>query len=378
MAPKSEDKDENKPANNAKVGLVAVIALALILAAGVGIVMTKSVSPDANDDAATSEMASTDSASEDASKNTNEETDLAEAEDTDAVNDGDSTVIARVNGEPITREDADAFIAAVPQMQNAPFEEAFPAVRDELVTGAIIDQKAKAADTANDPEVAKRMEQVRQGVIRSVFLENLVKKEMTDEALQDAYNNFKGDQEASAVEQVHAKHILLPTKEEAEAAIARLKDGEDFDKLAQELSTDKASGTNGGDLGWFGKADMVPEFADAAFALNIGEVSSEPVKSQFGYHIIKVEGKRNEPVPSFEEVKPFLEVQLRRKLLEENIAKWRAGADVEFYNLDGSEVEPAAGEMSEPAQVEEEKPAVVDPAEEEGDEALETDSASEE
>ncbi|MGE4312711.1 MAG: peptidylprolyl isomerase [Pseudobdellovibrionaceae bacterium] len=381
MARKSEDQDENKQANNAKVGLVAVIALALILAAGVGIFMTKQVDTEATDEA-TSEMAAADASSEDAAKSTSGETDVADESGTDETGE---VVIARVNGEPITRADAEGFIANIPQLQGAPFEEAMPIARDEMITGTIIDQLAKKSGTANDPEVEKRLQMAREGIIRSVFLEEMVKKEMTDAKLQEAYAAFKKEQEATSKEQVKAKHILVATEEEAMSALTRLKEGESFDDLAKEISADKASGANGGELGWFSEGDMVPEFSQAAFALNVGEVSSEPVKSQFGYHIIKVEDKRKEPVPSIEEVKPYLEVQQRRAILEGHIADWRNEADVKLYNMDGSEVAPATGEMSTPdaaseveaAPAETETEKMVDPASEEGDEALESDTPSE-
>ena len=126
----------------------------------------------------------------------------------------------------------------------------------------------------------------------------MAKSATTEEAEHKAYDEAAKAQPPEP--EVHARHILLPTEEEAKAALARIKAGEDFAKVATELSKDTAG--DGGDLGWFTKDRMVPEFADAAFKLEPGQVS-DPVKSQFGWHIIKVEAKRMKTFPPFEQVK---------------------------------------------------------------------------
>jgi peptidyl-prolyl cis-trans isomerase C len=143
-------------------------------------------------------------------------------------------------------------------------------------------------------------------------------------------------------EEVHARHILVATEPEAKAIIADLKKGAAFDKLAKEKSTDKASGAEGGDLGWFKKTDMVKEFADAAFALKKGELSQTPVKTQFGYHVIKVEDRRKAPPPSFEELSGQIHQDLARETVTAMLNKLRADAKVEKFNPDGSTPAPPA------------------------------------
>jgi peptidyl-prolyl cis-trans isomerase C len=130
------------------------------------------------------------------------------------------------------------------------------------------------------------------------MLTDVAAKAATDENERKAYDEAAKGQ--PPVPEIHARHILLPTEEEAKAALARVKAGEDFAKVATELSKDP--GGEGGDLGWFTRDRMVPEFADAAFKMEPGQVS-DPVKSQFGWHIIKVEEKRMKTFPPFEQVK---------------------------------------------------------------------------
>ena len=142
-------------------------------------------------------------------------------------------------------------------------------------------------------------------------------------------------------DQIHryARHILLPTEEEAKKAYARVKAGKDFAKVATELSKDPAG--DGGDLGWFTKDRMVPEFAEAAFKLEPGQIS-EPVKSQFGWHVIKVEEKRNRKPPEFAQVKTQIETFVTRKAQADYVAKLRDGAKVERFDLAAAKPDAAA------------------------------------
>ena len=139
------------------------------------------------------------------------------------------------------------------------------------------------------------------------------------------------------------------TEDEAKALIAELKKGAAFDKLAKEKSTDKASGAEGGDLGWFKKSDMVKEFADAAFALKKGELTETPVKTQFGYHVIKVEDRRKAPPPAFEELADQLREEMAREAVTAQLDQLRSGAKIEKFNMDGSKPEPAPAKPAAPA-----------------------------
>lgn len=275
--------------------------------------------------------------------------DTTSTEEVETASEGDPTVVAKVEGRTITRGDVEEFVSNIPQLQQQPMEQVFPLAREELVTGEIIDMRADKEGTANDPEVAERLELAREGIVRTVYLEKKVNEKLTDAELRKAYEDFKTQQEGARQEEVKARHILVDSEDKAKELIAKLQDGADFAKLAEETSSDSASGAKGGDLGYFTKAQMVPAFSQAAFALEKGEVTDEPVKSQFGYHVIKVEDKRMQPLPSFEEVKTFLEVQKRREILESMLKEWRQDADVTLYNLDGSPQESMAPANTEPA-----------------------------
>ncbi len=130
-------------------------------------------------------------------------------------------------------------------------------------------------------------------------------------------------------------HLLVASEEEAKAIIESIKGGADFGALAKEKSTDKGSGANGGELGWFTADVMVKEFSDAAFAMQKGEVSKDPVKSQFGWHVILVEDRRARE-PSFAEKEAELRDELARKIVMALLDDARAGATIERFNIDGS------------------------------------------
>jgi peptidyl-prolyl cis-trans isomerase C len=129
-------------------------------------------------------------------------------------------------------------------------------------------------------------------------------------------------------QEVRARHILVPTEDEAKAVIVELKKGTDFAELAKQKSKDPGAAAEGGDLGYFTKEQMVPAFSEVAFKLNKGDVS-EPVKSQFGWHVIKVEDKRSKPVPPFEQVKTQVESFVVQRAQAAYIAKLREGGKVE-------------------------------------------------
>ncbi len=266
----------------------------------------------------------------------------------DEAENDESIIVAKVEGRDITEKDVAEFVSNIPQLQQQPMEQVFPLAREELVTGEIIDIRAEKEGTVNDPEVEERLKLAREGIVRTVYLENKVNTMLTEEALREAYADFSKQQEGARQEEVKARHILVDSEEKANDIIAKLKDGADFSKLATEMSSDSASGAKGGDLGYFTKGQMVPAFSQSAFSLETGEVTEKPVKSQFGYHVIKVEDKRMQPLPSFEEVKTFLEVQKRREILETLLQDWREEADVTLYNMDGTP-EAKAPEATEPA-----------------------------
>ena len=173
------------------------------------------------------------------------------------------------------------------------------------------------------------------------LLGSVAKAATTEEAERKAY-----DEAAKAEppqEEIHARHILLPTEDEAKKALARVKGGEDFAKVATELSKDPAG--DGGDLGWFTKDRMVPEFSNAAFKLKEGEIS-DPVKTQFGWHIIKVEGVRTKSFPPFEQLKEQAARYVAQKAQSETISELHKAAKIELFDANGKPLPPADGARS--------------------------------
>ncbi|GBU18611.1 MULTISPECIES: peptidylprolyl isomerase [Methylobacterium] len=248
------------------------------------------------------------------------------------------TVVATVNGAKITQGDL-AVAADDPALS-------LPGVDEEQKKNLLVDymvdlrvgaQAAEAAKVGDTPEFKRKLAYFRDKLLLDEYLERESKKAATPEAAKALY-----DQTAKAMkpeEEVRARHILVDNEADAKAIAQRLKGGEDFAKVAAEVSKDPGSKTEGGDLGFFTKERMVAPFAEAAFALPVGQVS-DPVKTQFGWHVIKVEEKRTKPVPSFSEMKDQVDQYLTRKAQQDIILKLREGAKVERVGAAATPAKP--------------------------------------
>lgn len=246
-----------------------------------------------------------------------------------AIADEDS-VLATVNGEPITKAELDLVtndLAA--QLSNVPKERRRAAALSFLVEVRLLADAATKAGLADTPAFKRRVELLRQRALHTGYVETEVAAKLTEEAIRKRYDLEVAN--TPPVNEVHARHILLDTREEAEAVIAQLDDGADFIELAKEKSTGP-SGPEGGDLGYFGPGQMVPEFEKPAFELDVGAYSREPVQTQFGWHVIKVEDKRVQQPPSFEEAKEQIRSVLFREIYAEVVEKQREKASVEVLD----------------------------------------------
>jgi peptidyl-prolyl cis-trans isomerase C len=236
-------------------------------------------------------------------------------------------VIAKVSGVEI--RESDLAMAEEDMGQQAQQLEG-DAKRDALVgylaDVIIVSKAAEAKKLTEQKEFKNRIAFIRNKLAMEMLLVEEGKAASTDAAMKKVYE--EAVQKAGPEQEVRARHILVPTEEEAKAVLAEIKKGTDFAELAKQKSKDPGAAAEGGDLGYFGKAQMVPEFAEVAFKLNKGEVS-DPVKTQFGWHIIKVEDKRNKPVPTFENVKDQIETFVARRAQADYIAKLRLAAKVE-------------------------------------------------
>ena len=263
----------------------------------------------------------------------------------------DSPVVAIVDNKKITRNEIVEFLNTMPQqMQQFPSEQLVPLAIEQVINNKIVDEKAAQANLSNNIDVQTQLQNARQQIIRAKFIETEINKLMTEDRLKEGYEEYKKN--FPEIEEAKAAHILVEDEQTANDIIAKLNNGGDFAALAKESSKD-GTAEKGGDLGYFAKTDVVPEFAEAAFTTKPGTYTKQPVKSNFGYHIIKVEERRIRPAADFATAKPYLEQEMRRKILDEIVQKWREKADIERFDMNGQPLkapenqEPAAGEANE-------------------------------
>jgi peptidyl-prolyl cis-trans isomerase C len=181
--------------------------------------------------------------------------------------------------------------------------------------------------------VKKRVADFENETIGKAYFSRILEQRMTPEAIKARYEQWV--KENPPKHEVRAAHILVATEEDAKAIIEQVAGGGDFAALAKEKSTDKGSGAQGGELGWFTQDVMVKEFADAAFAMQPGELSKAPVKSQFGFHIIKLEERRTQPVPTLDEKRQEIESDLVMQIQQSVTQELRKDANVEILGPDG-------------------------------------------
>lgn len=246
----------------------------------------------------------------------------------------DSTVVAVVNGDEITRADVKAVASELPATAQVSVEQIYPMLLEQIINDRLLQARVDNSDITNDPEVEKRLAQVREQIVRSLYVERYIAENITDERVKEEYQKIKKENED--VKEVHARHILVETEDEAKALIQELEDGADFAALAKEHSTGP-TGASGGDLGYFTKDAMVPEFSEAAFNTKKGTFSENPVKTQFGWHVIYVEDIRNRKVPEFAEMEQVIRDQLNKEVVNELVEDLREGAEIKKYDWEGKE-----------------------------------------
>ncbi|NQW54515.1 MAG: peptidylprolyl isomerase [Rhodospirillales bacterium] len=257
-------------------------------------------------------------------------------------------VVAVVNGQQIRLSELEIAQQSLPaQYRTMPLQAVFPALLERIIDSKLVVQEGKKTKTNDDPAFKKRMAFVEEQVLQDFWIQREIARLVTLEKIQQRYQERLKSMPPE--EEVHARHILVATEDEAKALIAELKKGAAFDKIAKDKSTDKASGAEGGDLGWFKKSDMVKEFADAAFALKKGELSEAPIKTQFGYHVIKIDDRRTAPPPALEELSEQIREELAREAVTAQLDKIRAGSKIEKFNIDGTKVEAAPAAPAAPA-----------------------------
>ena len=263
----------------------------------------------------------------------------------DAVKADPNKVLATINGDKITGKDVDQISADLdPQFARLPDEQ-----RRLAALAAIIDIKALAAKAEAEkldatPEFKARMQFLKDRALHNDFFKQQVVDKITDADVRARY-----DKEMAAMppqNEVRARHILVKTKEEAEAIIKQLDGGASFEDVAKAKSTD-GSAAQGGDLGYFSAGQMVPEFEKAAMALDVGKYTKEPVQTQFGFHVIKLEDKRVQQPPAFDQVKDQVKSILIRERYVELVKKERADLKIQYTDPETEKAMKAATDAQE-------------------------------
>ncbi|MCX8231912.1 MAG: peptidylprolyl isomerase, partial [Alphaproteobacteria bacterium] len=210
-----------------------------------------------------------------------------------------------------------------------------PLVVDELINTRLVARLARSAGTQDNEDYKRQVEDAAARILQAVYLGGQIEERMTEDRLVKAYEVFVA--ENPPTEQIRASHILVEAKENAQAIAEEVRGGGDFAEVARRESTGP-SASAGGDLGYFEKGQMVPTFAEAAFALEADEVS-DPVQTQFGWHVIKRVDRRQTPPPSLDEVRGELTQQLTGEIMGEVLSEAREGVTIEKFDGGGNPVE---------------------------------------
>jgi peptidyl-prolyl cis-trans isomerase C len=256
-------------------------------------------------------------------------------------------VLAKVNGVEITDDDVktalDDLGSGLPRQLEGKARENY--VLDFLIDEQLVVQKAQRDKLGESPDFAKKLAYLRDKALMESLLGKIAKDSVTEDAVKKTYEEAAKNQKPET--EVHAHHILVPTEDEAKAALKRVKGGEDFGKVADEVSKDP--GARGGDLGWFTKDRMVPEFAEAAYKLEPGHIS-DPVKTQFGWHVIKVDEKRPKVFPPLDQVRDQVSRYVAQKAQSDLIVQLREGAKIERTEPPAEDKPAAKPEEKKPAE----------------------------
>lgn len=242
-----------------------------------------------------------------------------------------STVLARVNDREITLGHMIAIMERLPeQYQTLDDEVLFPGILDQLIDQAMISDTVSATQETDGARVRLIIENERLALISKNAIDEIIAEGVEEAELQKAYDTQYGD--VAPKQEYNASHILVETAEDAQAVIAEVSGGAEFADVAKDKSTGP-SGPNGGELGWFGAGVMVPEFEQAVVGLEVGALS-EPVQTQFGWHVIKLNETREVPPPALDEVREELSQPLLEAKIKATLDEMRAAADIETLEVD--------------------------------------------
>jgi peptidyl-prolyl cis-trans isomerase C len=262
-----------------------------------------------------------------------------------AQTDAADPVLAKVNGDTIHLSDVKLAAESLPPQARAmPPQQLYPMLLDQMVDAQALLVKARKDGLDKEPKVQRAMQMAQDRALESALLNKLVAPQVSEEAIKARYDQQYAGKSGDT--EVHARHILVADEATAKKIIAELKKGGDFAALSKQYSKDPGAAQQGGDLGFFKKSDMVPEFAAAAFALKDKEVTATPVKTQFGWHVIQTLEHRTSAPPTLEQVHDELRQSMAQEAVQKVIADAKQGVTVERFNADGSPVK--ATDSAEP------------------------------
>jgi peptidyl-prolyl cis-trans isomerase C len=257
-------------------------------------------------------------------------------------------VVARVDGDEIRLSDVEEAIQSLPgEYRSMPPQTLYPALIDQLIDRQAVAVMARKQGLDKDPAVRRQMARAQDEALQSALFHREVGPLVTDQAVRARYDREIAGK--PGLDEVHARHILVASEADAVAIIAELKKGGDFAAIAKARSSDPGA-AQGGDLGWFKKVDMLPEFSEVAFALKPGEISDKPAHTRYGWHVIQVEERRTAAPPSYEQARDELRNRMIQEGVQKMLASARAGVKVEKFNVDGSVPRPTDSAEPPPSQ----------------------------
>lgn len=251
--------------------------------------------------------------------------------------------VAIVNGETVTQYDLEKYQEAVKSrgQQGVALQQQFDLLMEGLIDRELLIQDAKARGIMQMPEFKRELETVKESMLASEALDQyLAENPITEEAIQAKYDELVA--ETKMPQEYRVSHILFEDEASAQAAITELNEGKDFAELAKAQSTDTASGEQGGELGWVQTTQVVPEFGAAIEAQALGEISTAPIQSQFGWHVVLVHETRKMNPPALENVKSQVESMIRNERMQQYVQALRAEAKIEIMTTEKAEPEEAS------------------------------------
>ena len=242
-------------------------------------------------------------------------------------------IVAIVDGDPIHRSVIEIFHENLPaQFQGHPLEKIFPELLEQVISFKLVANEARRMKYADSDKMKRRLTMLEDQLIHQEYLKERLGSSVSEHALRKRYNDTVAS--IPPRDEVSARHILVESEELAREIIGELKGGADFIQLAMTKSIGPSK-DNGGSLGYFTREAMVPEFSAAAFELDVGEFTQAPVKTPYGWHVIKVEDRREAQTPSFEELRGTLQAQVSQEVMTKLVEDLRSNAEVQKFDLNG-------------------------------------------